>query len=87
MIRSKDTRPKYKFKEQKEFEEIYDIIEKLEHNITEVENKMLKNSTNYGALNELIQEKESLEEELLLKYERLEYLEDINRKINEYKKN
>ena len=47
---------------------------------------MLKNSTNYGALNELIQEKEVLEEELLLKYERLEYLEDINRKINEYKK-
>lgn len=85
--KSKDTRPKFTFKEQKEFEEIYDIIEKLEHNITEVENKMLKNSTNYGALNELIQEKESLEEELLLKYERLEYLEDINRKINEYKKN
>ena len=85
--KSKDTRPKFTFKEQKEFEEIYDIIEKIENKITEVENKMLKNSTNYGALNELIHEKEALEEELLLKYERLEYLEDINRKINEYKKN
>ncbi len=85
--KSKDTRPKFTFKEQKEFEEIYDIIEKIEHDITDIENKMNKNSTNYGALNELIQEKESLEEELLIKYERLEYLEDIDRKIKEYKKN
>lgn len=85
--KSKDTRPKFTFKEQKEFEEIYDIIEKIEHNITEIENKMHKNSTNYGALNELMQEKESLEEELLMKYERLEYLEAIDRKIKEYKNN
>ena len=83
--KSKDTRPKFTFKEQKEFEEIYDIIEKLENNITELENKMNKNATNYGALNELIKEKEELEEELLIKYERLEYLEDIDRQIKEYK--
>ena len=85
--KSKDNRPKFTFKEQKEFEEIYDIIEKIEHNITDIENKMNKNATNYGALNELIQEKEALEEKLLMKYERLEYLEDIDRQIKEYKKN
>lgn len=85
--KSKDTRPKFTFKEQKEFEEIYDIIDKLESNINETEKKIDKNATNYGALNELIKEKESLEEELLIKYERLEYLEDIDRKIKEYKKN
>lgn len=85
--KSKDNRPKFTFKEQKEFEEIYDVIEKIEHNITDIENKMNKNATNYGALNELMQEKEALEEELLMKYERLEYLEDIDRQIKEYKKN
>ncbi len=85
--KSKDTRPKFTFKEQKEFDEIYDIIEKLENNITEVENKINKNATNYGALNELIKEKEELEEELLVRYERLEYLEDIDRQIKEYKRN
>lgn len=85
--KSKDNRPKFTFKEQKEFEEIYDIIEKIEHKITDIENKMNKNATNYGALNELMQEKEELEEELLMKYERLEYLEDIDRQIKEYKKN
>ncbi|MDU5107904.1 ABC-F family ATP-binding cassette domain-containing protein [Clostridium sp.] len=85
--KSKDNRPKFTFKEQKEFEEIYDVIEKIEHNITDIENKMNKNATNYGALNELMQEKEELEEELLMKYERLEYLEDIDRQIKEYKKN
>ena len=85
--KSKDNRPKFTFKEQKEFEEIYDIIEKIEHKITDIENKMNKNATNYGALNELMQEKEQLEEELLMKYERLEYLEDIDRQIKEYKKN
>ena len=84
--KTKDTRPKFTFKEQKEFDEIYDVIEKLESKISEVENNMAKNATNYGALNELIQEKESLEEELLFKYERLEYLEEIDRRIKEYKK-
>lgn len=84
--KSKDTRPKFTFKEQKEFDEIYDVIENLENNITEVENKINKNATNYGALNELIKEKEALEEELLMRYERLEYLEDIDRQIKEYKK-
>ena len=84
--KTKDTRPKFTFKEQKEFDEIYDVIEKLENKISEVENNMAKNATNYGDLNELIQEKESLEEELLFKYERLEYLEDLDRRIKEYKK-
>jgi ABC transport system ATP-binding/permease protein len=84
--KSKDNRPKFTFKEQKEFDEIYDVIDNLESKISEVEKQMAKNATNYGALNELIQEKEALEEELLFKYERLEYLEDLDRKIKEYKK-
>lgn len=83
--KNKDERPKFTFKEQKEFEEIYDIISKIEENIESLEEKMIKNSSNYGLLNELIREKEELEENLLLKYERLEYLEDIAKKIEDYK--
>ncbi|WP_291648101.1 ABC-F family ATP-binding cassette domain-containing protein [Clostridium sp.] len=79
------SKPKFTFKEQKEFEEIYSVIESLEHELAKIEDKMTKNASNYGALNELMKEKESLEEELLFKYERLEYLEDIANKIEEYK--
>ncbi|MGG7143247.1 ABC-F family ATP-binding cassette domain-containing protein [Clostridium nigeriense] len=84
--KNKDERPKFTFKEQKEFEEIYDVIEGLEKNIEALEEKMLGNASNYGLLNELIKEKEGLEEELLFKYERLEYLEELDKKIKEYRK-
>ena len=47
---------------------------------------MLKNPSNYGMLNELDNEKTILEEELLQKYERQEYLEDLAAKIEAYKK-
>ncbi len=79
------SKPKFTFKEQKEFEEIYSVIDSLENELTVIEDKMAKNASNYGALNELMKEKESIEEELLFKYERLEYLEDIANKIEEYK--
>ncbi len=78
-------KPKFTFREQKEFEEIYSVIENLENSISKIESKMSKNSSDYGALNELMKEKENVEEELLFKYERLEYLEDIANKIEEYK--
>ncbi|GAB6170241.1 ABC-F family ATP-binding cassette domain-containing protein [Clostridium carnis] len=83
----KNEKPKFTFKEQKEFNEIYDVIEKIETELTNLEVKMNKNSSDYGLLNELLKEKEILEETLLLKYERLEYLEDIDRKIKEFKEN
>ena len=47
---------------------------------------MEKNPSNYGMLNELDNEKAKLEEELLDKYERQEYLEGIAAKIEAYKK-
>ena len=84
-VKAKDERPKFTFKEQKEFETIYDVIEKLETTIAEKEKEMEQNPSNYGLLNELSNEKAELEEELLEKYERLEYLEDLAKKIEEYK--
>ena len=86
-VKNKDERPKFTFKEQKEFENIYNDIEAIEMKIVEIEEEMNKNSSSYGLLNELDQEKSKLEEELLEKYERQEYLESIARKIEEYNKN
>lgn len=85
-IKNKDERPKFTFKEQKEFEEIHSVIEDIENKISVIEDEIEKNPSNYGLLNELTQEKDKLEEQLLEKYERLEYLENIAAKIEEYKK-
>ncbi|ATD55072.1 ABC-F family ATP-binding cassette domain-containing protein [Clostridium chauvoei] len=84
-VKKKDERPKFTFKEQKEYEEIHSVIEKIEDNIVAIDKKMEKNFSNYGLLNELTTEKESLEELLLEKYERLEYLEDKAEKIEKYR--
>ena len=48
---------------------------------------MAKNASSYGKLQELMEEKEKLEEDLLFRYERYEYLEDLAQKIEEYKNN
>ena len=79
-------KPKFTFKEQKEFENIYSDIEKIEKSIEEIDIKINKNSSNYGLLNELVSEKEALEEKLLFKYERLEYLESKEEEIKNYTK-
>ena len=86
-VKNKDTRPKFSFKEAKEYETIEEDITKLEEKISQIEEEMVKNSSSYGKLQELVEEKEKTEEELLYKYERYEYLEDLAKKIEEYKKN
>ena len=85
-VKTKEDKPKFSFKEQKEFETIYGDIDKLEEKIANIDKEMEANPSNYGLLNELTNEKEALEEELLYKYERVEYLEDLAKKIEEYKK-
>ena len=45
---------------------------------------MSKNASNYGLLSELDKEKNTLEEELMFKYERQEYLENLDLKIKEF---
>jgi ATP-binding cassette subfamily F protein uup len=83
----KDERPKFTFKEAKEYEEIAEVIENLEEKISEIEKDMITNSSSYSKLQELVVEKEKLDNELLFKYERYEYLEDLASKIEEYKSN
>jgi len=85
--RTKDNKPKFTFKEQKEFETIDEDISKLEEKIETLEKDMSKNSTNYGKLNELMKEKEVTQKELEHKYERWEYLNEIAAAIEEYNEN
>ena len=78
--------PKFSFKEQKEFKEIDGIISDLEENIDRLQTEIDENSSNYSKLQELLEEKENLEMVLLEKYERQEYLYNLAKKIEEYKK-
>jgi ATP-binding cassette subfamily F protein uup len=85
--KTKDNKPKFTFKEQKEYETIDDDILKLEEKIKTLETEMSKNSSNYGKLNELIKEKDVIQKELEFKYERWEYLNEIAEAIEEFKNN
>ncbi|MBL4934002.1 ATP-binding cassette domain-containing protein [Clostridium paridis] len=84
--KNKDERPKFSYNEQKEYEEIDEVIEKIEKKLEEIELEISKTVTDYGKLQVLLKEKEEIEEELALKYERWEYLNEIAEKISEYNK-
>ncbi|OPJ55217.1 ABC-F family ATP-binding cassette domain-containing protein [Clostridium chromiireducens] len=83
--KTKENKPKFTFKEQKEYETIDENIAKLEEKLKNIEEDMSKNSSNYGKLNELMKEKEQVQNELDTKYERWEYLNEIAEAIEEYK--
>lgn len=77
---------KFSFKEQKEFKEIDKIVSDLEEKLENIQEEIELNSTNYSKLEELISEKEETELLLLEKYERQEYLNELDKKIKENKK-
>lgn len=72
---------KFSYKEQKEFDEIDDVIAGLEEKIAEVEVQINSAGGDYTRLMELTAEKDRLDEELLEKMERWEYLNDLADKI------
>ncbi|HAT4133161.1 ATP-binding cassette domain-containing protein [Clostridium perfringens] len=78
---------KFSFKEQREFETIDEEIMTLEEKIEELDSLMAKHASEYGRLQELIEEKANVEEELVFKYERWEYLNELAAQIEENKKN
>ena len=84
--KNKDERPKFSYNEQKEYDEIDGVIENIEKKLEEVELEISKTITDYGKLQALLKEKEEVEEELALKYERWEYLNELAEKIAEYNK-
>ena len=72
---------RFSYKEAKEYETIEEDISKMEDRIAEIEEEMAAKASDYSALNKLMEEKEALEEALLEKMERWEYLEDLAARI------
>lgn len=81
----KPARPKFSFKEQKEFEEIDGIIEELESKLSEIEAEIAKTGSDYIKLQKLTEEKDAIEIELIEKMERWEYLNLLNEQIKNYR--
>lgn len=78
---SKVKKLKFSYNEKREFETIDDDIADLEDKISQVEVEISSNSSNYAKLTELSQKKDELDEQLLDKMERWEYLNELAEKI------
>ena len=76
-----DKKLKFSFNEQREFDTIDDDIASLEEKIEKLEESTSKFATNFTKLQEIMDEKAKLEEELEYKYERWEYLNNLAEEI------
>lgn len=83
---SKPQKPRFTYKEQKEFETIDADIAELEQRLAEAEAEMSRHATDFSKLAALQAEKEDLEMQLLEKMERWEYLSELAEEIENYKK-
>ena len=78
---------KLSFNEQREFDTIDDDIATLEEKIASLEESTAKYATDFTKLQEIMNEKEKLEQELEYKYERWEYLNNLAEEIANQKEN
>lgn len=72
---------KFTFQEQKEFETIDDEIDTLEEKIEQFNQELIEHATDYVKLQDIMAQKEIIEEELAHKYERWEYLNQLAEEI------
>lgn len=79
--KQKSNKLKFTYQEQREYETIDDDIAKLEGEIEETEQEIMKAATEYSKLNELMAKKEALEKALEEKMERWVYLNDLAEQI------
>ena len=79
--KNRQTKLKFSYKEQKEYETIDEDIAALEERISNLEEEINKNASLYTKLAELTAEKETAEEELEYKMDRWVYLNDLAEKI------
>jgi ABC transport system ATP-binding/permease protein len=79
--RSKERALKFTYKEQKEYEQIDAVIAGLEENIQEVDSKIGTTAADYVLLQQLMTEKEDLENKLEQQMERWIYLNDLAERI------
>ena len=76
-----DTKLKFSYKEQREYETIEEDIRKLEEEINSLEEKLLQNSRDFVKLQEISAQKEKCEQRLSEKMDRWVYLEELADKI------
>ena len=74
---------RFTYKEQKEFESIDDDIAELEGQIEKLDQEIAQNVTNSSRLNDLLKEKEQIEQALDEKMDRWVYLNDLNEQIKQ----
>ena len=79
--KKREKKLKFSFKEQREFETIDDEIAALEDKIEELDSQIAANATNSARLNELLKDKEEMDQKLEEKMERWVYLNDLNEQI------
>ncbi len=84
--KNKEKPLKFTFKEQKEFDEIDDVIAALESDIENVKKDIDKSATDFSKLQELLLKQQELEKELDLKMERWTYLNELAERIENSKK-
>lgn len=78
----KKERPlKFSFKEQKEFDEIDDVISEIEEKITKLEEGINEAAADYSLLQRILSEKEELEAQLEEKMDRWVYLNELSERI------
>lgn len=76
---------KFSYNEQREYDEIDDIIAELEEKIENIEEKVADTTSDYVLLQDLIKEKEDLEVKLDEKMKRWVYLNELAEKIEQQK--
>ena len=79
--RPKQKKLKFSYHEAKEYETIEEDIAKLEEEIAAIEHEMHLCGADYGKLADLTKEKDELDEQLLYKMDRWEYLEELVARI------
>ena len=84
--KQRDNKPKFTYKEQKEYETIDADIAALEDKIATLETEIASAATQYSRLTELMAEKEQTEAALEEKMERWVYLNDLAEQIEAAKK-
>lgn len=77
----KNTKLKFSYKEQREYEEIDQLIEKAETELSKLEDNINSAGSDYMLLEDLLPQKEELENKLKALYERWEYLNELAEKI------
>jgi ATP-binding cassette subfamily F protein uup len=81
----KQSKLKFTYKENFEFNSIESEINALEEKLEQIDLEMTTHSHDFVKLHDLMKDKEEIEEDLLFKMERFEYLYELNEKISTQK--